>query len=253
MGKNPDATLQRMSISKFSWLVPPRVDQPEKLDQGEGSVADVTENLAEMWRTNRYLGGLSALTRHLYPRLVAHRGSATVLDLGTGGADIPAAVARWSQSRGFDVTVVGIDWAVRNLAVARKHLGPSWSGVKLIRADALKLPMALGGVDYVISSLFLHHFQPSELVDLLRSAFACARRGMVMTDLRRGRLPLAGFHLIQPIFARNALTRYDGALSICRAYTPSELFTLAKMAGLPQAHITCHWPWRMTLVVDRES
>jgi len=240
-----------MRTGRFSWLVPPRVDQPEKLDQGEGSTDDVAENLAEMWRTNRYLGGLSALTRHLYPRLAAQRGSLTVLDLGTGGADIPAAVARWSQSRGLDVTVVGVDWAARNLAVARKRLG-TLSAVKLVRADALKLPMARRGVDYVISSLFLHHFQPSELVELLRSAFACARRGMVMTDLRRGRLPLAGFHLIRPIFAHNVLTRYDGAVSIRRAYTPSELIALARKAGLPQPYLACHWPWRMTLVVDRE-
>ena len=240
-----------MRTGKFSSLVQPRVEQPEKLDQGEGSADDVAENLAEMWRTNRYLGGLLALTRHLYPRLAAHRGSATVLDLGTGGADIPAAIVRWAQSRGFDVTVVGIDWAARNLAVARKRLGAS-SAVKLIRADALRLPLARSGVDYVISSLFLHHFRPSELVEVLRSAFECARRGVVMTDLRRGRLPLAGFHLIRPIFARNVLTRYDGAVSIRRAYTPSEIMALASEAGLPQAHIACHWPWRMTLVVDRE-
>jgi hypothetical protein len=141
---------------------------------------------------------------------------------------------------------------MRNLAVAQKRLGTS-SVVKLVRADALNLPMARRGVDYVISSLFLHHFQPPELVELLRSAFECARRGVIMTDLRRGWLPLAAFHLIQPVFARNALTRYDGALSIRRAYTPSELIALAREAGLPQAHIACHWPWRMTLVVDHET
>jgi hypothetical protein len=239
-----------------AWIAPligpevSRVDQLELLDLGEGSSADVAQNLAEMWRTNRYLGGLSALTQHLYPRLAAQAGPVSVLDLGTGRADIPAAVAGWARARGLDVTVVGVDWSARNLAIARQRLGPQ-PAVNLLRADAVRLPLARRGVDYVISSLFLHHFQPPDVVELLRGAFECARRGIVMTDLIRAWLPLAGFH--QPIFARNRLTRLDGATSIRRAYTPSELIELAGMAGLPQARVVCHWPWRMTLIADHEA
>jgi hypothetical protein len=59
------------------------------------------------------------------------------------------------------------------------------------------------------------------------------------------------FHAAAPIFARNELTRLDGALSIRRAYTPDELRSLAERAGLRGAKVYAHFPWRMTLVVDK--
>src|SRR5205085_1554384 len=123
--------------------------------------------------------------------------------------------------------------------------------ISLLRADASRLPLPNDSVDYVISSLFLHHFTPEEVVALLRGSYQRARQGIIMTDLVRGWLPVAAFKLIQPIFARSYLTRHDGTLSIRRAYTPSELREMANAAGIPHARVTIHWPWRMTLVADK--
>jgi hypothetical protein len=233
-------------------LVPgmPRVEQPELLDLGHGTPADVAANLAEMWRINRVLGGLPSLTRHLYPRLAACTGEITIADLGTGSAEIPVQIAQWAQQRGLDVRIIGVDWAARNLTVARQHITGT-PQVSLIRADAGNLPIPPEGVDYVISTLFLHHFTPDQVIRLLHGAYTAARRGIIMSDLVRGWMPLIGFRLIQPIFARNPLTRHDGALSIRRAYTPDELRALAEAAGITGARITTHWPWRMTLIADK--
>ncbi len=231
-------------------FVPERIEAPEMLDLGQGTTADVQQNLAEMWRINRWLGGFRALTRHLYPRLLAAGSSAgqpvTLVDLGTGAAEVPAALVRWSEVRGLPISVLGIDWMARHLAVATRH-----PAVFLLQADALRLPLPAQSVDYVISSLFLHHFPPNEVIALLRSAFDCARCGIIMSDLVRGWLPWSAFKLVQPIFARNYLTRHDGALSVRRAYTPAELRELADAAGLQRAEIYTHWPWRMTLVADK--
>src|SRR5947207_6414288 len=101
-----------MSTSPLSL---PRSDEPEWLDQGRGSSADVADNLDEMWRLNRWLGGLSALTRHLYPRLLAARAPCSLLDLGTGSAQVPLAIAQWAGAHRVVVRVIGLDWAARNL------------------------------------------------------------------------------------------------------------------------------------------
>jgi 2-polyprenyl-3-methyl-5-hydroxy-6-metoxy-1,4-benzoquinol methylase len=229
---------------------PARLEQPELLDLGHGSQADVAQNLAEMWRTNRYLGGVQAITRHLYPRLLALHKPATVLDLGTGSADLPLALVKWSQQHNIKLQVCGIDWAARNLAVAHEHIQNA-PGIQLIQADASNLPFRAQQADYVISSLFLHHFTPPQAVQLLRAAFDTASHGLIMSDAVRGWLPLVFWKLGEPIFARNYLTRHDGALSIRRAYTPAELLELAHNAGLPNPKVTTHWLWRMTLVADR--
>lgn len=226
-----------------------RADAEELLDQGRGTPQDVRDNLAEMWRINRVLGGKRALTAHLYPRLAVSDG-ALVADLGAGSAHLTAAVARWARVHGVDAQVIAVDWADRHLAVARERNVPA-PQVALLQADAARLPFPAGRVDFVISSLFMHHFAPDELVALLRDAYACTRRSLIMSDLVRGWLPLAAFRLVQPVFARHYLTRHDGALSVRRAYTPAELRALAARAGLDKARIYTHWPWRMTLVVDR--
>ena len=236
--------------SKTSPVTVQRLDQPEWLDEGRGSDADVAANLEEMWRINLRLGGLRALTRHLYPRLMAAAGPLTLLDLGTGSAHLPLALASWARAKDRTLHVCGIDWAPRNLAVAR-HKVIEQPNVSLLQADASRLPLRTGGVDFVVSSLFLHHFAPGAAVELLRSAAAVARRSVIMSDLVRGRLPWLAFKLVQPAFARQALTRHDGALSIRRAYTPAELRELAAAAGLRGARVYEHWPWRMTLVADR--
>ncbi len=229
---------------------PHRLDQPELLDLGHGTDSDVAENLAEMWRTNRYLGGLRAITRHLYPRLAAMSGTATVLDLGTGSAAVPVAIMRWSQRHGRSVSFVGVDWAPRNLTVARR-LTRHAPGIRLVRADAAHLPLAPLSVDFAISSLFIHHLTPPQVIRVLRAAFDATRQRLIMSDAVRGQLPLFFFKLGEPIFARNYLTRHDGELSIQRSYTPAELLQLAEAAGLPTPKVYTHWLWRMTLVVDR--
>jgi SAM-dependent methyltransferase len=238
-----------MSTSPLSL---PRVDEPEWLDQGRGSSADVAQNLDEMWRLNRWLGGWGALNRHLYPRLLAARAPCTLLDLGTGSAQMPLAIARWARAHQIAVNVIGLDWAQRHLAVARLRMDGN-AQVRLLQADSQRLPLPDRAVDFVISSLFLHHFAPEAVVDLLRAGYGLARRALIMTDLVRGVLPGLAFGLVQPVLARHPLTRHDGRLSIRRAYTPAELRALAAAAGLTNARVYTHWPWRMTVVADRPA
>ena len=240
------------SSARPLWPALARTDAPEWLDQGHGAPADVAANLAEMWRLNRCLGGLSALTRQLYPRLLAHSGPATLLDLGTGSADVPLRLAQWAAQQHRPLTITAVDWAARNLAVAHARLQAA-PALHLLQADAAHLPLPPRSVDYVITTLFLHHFAPAAAVALLRAAFTVTRRALLVSDLVRGRLPLLAFRLVQPLLARHRLTRHDGEVSIRRAYTPAELLALAQAAGLPQPRVYAHWPWRMTLVIDRPA
>ncbi len=227
-----------------------RIERQEMLDLGLGSDQDVAENLAEMQRINDYLGGTRALTRHLYPLLSRQTGPVTILDLGTGGAGLPALLVGWARKMHLPLRVLGVDWSRRNLAVARRETRQI-PEIQLLQADAMALPLGSGQVDYVISSLMMHHLSAEQLVRLLRQAYQLARRAVIMSDLVRGWLPYLSYQLITPVFARNILTRQDGALSIRRAYTTDELGTLARRAGLPGPHLYAHFPWRMTLVAEK--
>lgn len=229
-----------------------RITTPELLDLGVGSTNDITINLNEVARINRYLGGLRALTNHLYPLLAGAPGSPVVVDLGTGSADLLVTLQRWGQRHRRPLCLVGVDFAERHLVIARRRNGPH-PALHLVCADARGLPLPSQGVDFVVSTLFLHHFDPAQVVELLRSTYAAARQAVVMSDLVRGWMPYLGFKLVQPVFARHIVTRLDGELSIQRGYTPTELRRLAQAAGLHTATIHTHFPWRMTLVAKKEA
>lgn len=231
-------------------LVGTRAEAEELLDLGQGTSQDVAENLAEMQRINDWLGGTRALTRHLFPRLLRHSGSVTLLDLGTGGAGLPFTLLNWAHRRHVPLRILAVDWSRRNLAASPRAVRQHPAILRL-QADAQCLPLGVGQVDYVVSSLFLHHLSPEGLVRVLHSSYTLARKGVIMSDLVRGWLPYMAFRLIQPVFARNFLTRHDGALSVRRAYTPGEMQHLAERAGLPGARVHTNFPWRMTLVVEK--
>lgn len=260
--------------------MPERIDAPELLDQGAGTLDDVRANLDEMWRMGAMLGGLRGLTAHLLPMLRdvretkqknfnhrvhrEHRGTQRILsqneyavtdvvsvaDLGTGGGRLPVYLAKWARQTGVSLRIFGLDLSARNLTIAQENTG-SHRGIQLLRGDVLALPFASASVDVFTSSLFLHHFAPDVLAKLLRDAYRIARRGIVMNDITRGYLPLAAFRLVQPVFARHELTRRDGITSIRRAYTPEELRQIARDAGLRNARVYRHFPWRMTLLADK--
>jgi len=45
----------------------------------------------------------------------------------------------------------------------------------------------------------------------------------------------------------NRLIREDGALSILRSFTPAEMLELARRAGLDNARVERHFPYRVVL------
>jgi 2-polyprenyl-3-methyl-5-hydroxy-6-metoxy-1,4-benzoquinol methylase len=244
------ASVKRLDFVAASsrWLAT-RSDSPELLDMGVGSDEDVKANFADMWRINRYLGGVQALTHHLYPRLLGQAGTTTIVDIGTGAGDIDAVISNWAHKHGLDLNVWGLDLSARNLRLTRSPSSALFD--TRLQADALYLPFKAGSVDYYISSLFLHHLSPDKLKKLLATTFQATNKGIIMSDLTRGWLPQVAFKLGQPIFARNFLTRHDGLVSIRRAYTPNELLSLAQEAGLSNGRIYRHWGWRMTLVAEK--
>jgi SAM-dependent methyltransferase len=236
---------------KRGWRLPTRIDADEWLDQGAGTPEAIDQSLADLQRINRWLGGLHSFTRHLYPRLRHSRtGVTSVLDLGAGGCTIPIVLARWARGERLPLRVIALDRRSPHLQWAQKRLH-HWPEIVLLQADAICPPFAAGAVDIVISSLFLHHFSAAELTELLPRWTQLARRSVVMSDLVRHPLPYWFMKAASPIFARSPITRHDAAVSIRRAYRPRELYAIVRRAGLHDAKVFPHFPYRMTLVIDR--
>jgi SAM-dependent methyltransferase len=235
------------------WLLRRRVEAEEWLDQGIGTPEAVEQSLADLNRINRWLGGLRSLTYHLLPRLGRWPSEVPcILDLGAGGGAIAHRLARWGRVHRRPLRVLALDVRLPHLQWARRRLA-GWPEIALVQGNAWAPPITEGSVDAVISSLFLHHFTPDDLRQLLPRWASLARRSMIMSDLVRHPLPYWFMQATSPVFARSAITRHDAAVSLRRAYTPGELRTIADQAGLHGARLFSHFPYRMTLVLDRDG
>ncbi len=73
----------------------------EYMDHATIDGEEVVATLNEIAYVNRLLGGINA-TRDALNRLLTtdNRQSLSLLDLGTGSADIPIALVRWARRRG---------------------------------------------------------------------------------------------------------------------------------------------------------
>jgi ubiquinone/menaquinone biosynthesis C-methylase UbiE len=209
------------------------VDVEELLDGPLDDPAALRGNLRDLERANRWLGGASLSARAI-DRLAGDRGTLTVLDVGTGAADIPLALLARAARDGRRLQVTGIDNRPEILAAAvarRPQLG-STDGLELQVGDGRALPFPDRSFDIAHASLLVHHLEPSVAVALLREMGRVARRGIVINDLRRNRLAWLGAWLLSRLVTGNRYTRHDAPLSVRRAYTLAELTSLMAAAGL---------------------
>jgi hypothetical protein len=204
---------------------------------------DLARSLGDVARLNGFFGGRLVTLRHVRQLLAGYPPDrpVTVLDLGTGSADIPRALVRWARRAGRSLRVIALDLDAATLSLARRAT-VGYPEITLVRADALALPFRPGTVDVAISALTLHHLEPAAAAACLAAMDEVARAGMVVNDLARSRAALVLVWLATRALACGPLSRHDGPLSVKRAYTPDEVRGLCARAGLRDVVIRRYAP-----------
>jgi hypothetical protein len=200
----------------------------ELLDDPGADPAAVTLSLRNVARANRWFGGAAAVLHglRLLLREAAPGRPLTLLDLGTGAGDLPRRAARWARRRGHVLHPLGLELSRPAAALA------GTAGVPCAVACAGAPPLRPRSVDIVLVSQVAHHFCRDSAIRLFRTCDALARFGVVVADLRRGRLGPLAFRLGAAALRFDPITVADGVTSIRRGYTPAELKALLAEAGV---------------------
>jgi ubiquinone/menaquinone biosynthesis C-methylase UbiE len=208
-------------------------DGVELLDGPLDDLSALASNLRDFRRINRWLGGAS-LSEPAIDALAAHRAELTLLDVGTGGADIPVALLERAARRSRRWSVVAIDSRPEVLATAvrMRPAVATTPGLELHVGDGRSLPYPDRSFDVAHASLVLHHLTPVEADGLLREMARVARLGVVVNDLERGRLGWLGAWLMGHLLTGSRFTRHDAPLSVARSYRASEMVELIEGADL---------------------
>jgi ubiquinone/menaquinone biosynthesis C-methylase UbiE len=168
----------------------------------------------------------------------------TLIDLGTGPADVPIVIAR----RVAEARVTGVDLGVHMLELAARKIEASGyqDRIALLNADIKATGLPTASFDFVICYGTVHHIP--EPLDLFREIARLAgdRGGIFVKDLLR---PDTREHLDQLVaMYTSGQTPYQIELfqnSLHASLKPQEAAALAEVAGLRDVTISVpsdrHW------------
>ncbi|HKP30364.1 MAG TPA: methyltransferase domain-containing protein [Gemmatimonadales bacterium] len=198
----------------------------ELLDDVSADSRLVEESLGNIARANRWFGGLAAV-RHGLARLLRGRiGPVTLLDVGTGGGDVPRMARAWCERQGMTLLPFGLE---RHPAAARlAHEG----GLQTSIGCGGSLPLRDAAVDVVVLSQVAHHLDADSCVAVFRECDRVARIGVIVADLHRSVAAQAGFWVASHALGFDRVTRVDGMTSLRRGFTTATLRQLLQQTGV---------------------
>ena len=221
-------------------LTPGRRRGFEHLDDPATPAALRERSLRDVRRANRLLGGTHAVLREVTRILPLLGDAGTILDVGTGLGDIPAAAQRLARRRAVSLVTYGVDEAATLAPLMYAILDES------VCADARRLPFADASLDIVTCSQVLHHFEDADIPIVLRELSRVARHAVIVSDLRRSWIAVGGFWAAAWPLRFHPVTRHDGVASILRGFTPRELDLHVRVATARIPVVRRHPGFRLT-------
>jgi len=221
--------------------------QPELMDQPGLNPAAHAAALRGVARINWWSGSAGILWRPLR-RLASENLNRPlrILDLATGSGDIPLRLWRRFQRARIPVELAGADLSGFALAEARARTASARATIQFFTLNAVCDPLPQS-FDVLTCSLFLHHLDEHDAVELLRRMGQAAGQMVLVNDLVRSRLGYLLAHAGTRLLSRSPVVHFDGPASVAAAFTRAEARQLARRAGLDGAKVERHWPWRFLL------
>ena len=219
----------------------------EDIDTGNYTPEEYEHCISEMQLVNRWMGDAHAFKQTLLRDVEEKKlKQFSVLDVGAGSGELLRVAAGWARSTGRRFNGVGLELNERS-AQAILEDSTDFPEITSVRGNALQLPFADNEFDYVMCSLFTHHFVDERVVDILREMSRVAHRRIFVIDLHRDPVPYFFYTTVGKLVLKNRLIRHDGALSILRSFKADEFVRLGKAAGLRDLWVEHHFPARLVL------
>lgn len=224
-----------------------RSQRLEYIDTGDYTPEEYEGCIGELQLVNRWMGDAHSLKTTLL-REIETQGlrSFSVLDVGAGSGELLRVVATWARQTKRQFRAVGLELNERS-AESINEESERFDEISGVRGNALQLPFSDAQFDYVICSLFTHHFVDEQVVRILSEMSRVARRRIFVIDLHRHPIAYLLYTTVGKLVLHNRLLRHDGALSILRSFKSDEMLALAQRAGLRDVQLERRFPYRLVL------
>ena len=219
----------------------------EHIDTGNYTAEEYDDCIGELQLVNRWMGDVHSLRTTLFREIEAQElKEFSILDVGAGSGELLRVAATWAREKNRRMRAVGLELNERSAeSIIEESAG--FDEISSVRGNALTLPFGKAQFDYVICSLFTHHFVEEQVVQILREMRRVAKRRIFVIDLHRQPMAYLLYTTLGKLVLHNRLIRHDGALSILRSFKSDELLELAQRAGLRDVLIERRFPYRLVL------
>jgi len=232
--------------SKFS----ARWDEAEIMDDLAFAGCEMDQALKELETINKYLGGNAVTLEGLQTLLKdsPKDQTITIADLGCGGGDMLKLIADWGRKHKYKMELTGVDANpyITQYAARRTHDYPE---ISYVTANVFDEDFQQQTYDVITCTLFTHHFNQNELVQLFGFWKSKARIGLVINDLHRHWLAYYSIKLITRFWSRSYMVKNDGPISVLRAFSKADLSQLMHNTGIQHFTLKWRWAFRWMLVV----
>ena len=223
------------------------MDQPDLDPADHQQALDGLARLNWLSNSSRILWGpIHALSRR------TGSASLTVLDIASGGGDVAIALSKRAAAAGVQLDIVGCDISATAVQQANQAARSASANVRFEQRDVFN-DRPSQRYDVVMCSLFVHHLDQQQAIELLRIMSSLANRLLLVNDLRRS---LRGYLLAQlacRLASRSPIVHVDGPRSVEGAFTLAELTELCRQVPLDGAQLRGRWPCRLLLQWSRET
>lgn len=215
----------------------------------QGEVVDQT--LRELNQINTHLGG-DKLSLNGIKKLMLKKPKQTfeVVDLGCGGGDTLKRFAKWGKQNNQDMRLLGIDANEYIVAYAQKNCRKS-PNISFSTENILSEKFKDREFDIAHASLFFHHLQEEEIIELLKQLMAQVRVGIVINDLHRHWVSYLFTKYLITNWSKSEMVQYDSVLSVERSFVREELEKYLKLAGIKNYTLTWRWAYRWEVTIWR--
>ncbi len=208
----------------------------------------VFQTLRELDVINRWLGGNAVTlqaTRKIW-RDIPKQQTITIADLGCGSGEMLNIISALAEKENRKVKLIGFDANPHIVEYARSH-STKYPTISFETINVFSEAFQKQKFDLVLATLFMHHFNETELITLL-SSLKKQSPAIIVNDIHRHPLAYHSIRLLTRLFSRSAMVKFDAPLSVMRAFKKNELIEILKKADIDNYSLKWKWAFRWQLV-----
>ncbi len=199
-------------------------DSTERMDETDSSREKLFNTYRYFSSVNAIVSGWGRIYEKKIKPFLKRKKSATLLDIGFGGGDIPIKLARRAAHDGLVLKVTGIETDPRAIEFIQTLGLPA--NVEFRQSSSTKLLETGAQYDFVLSNHLLHHLNENEIQLILNESKALSRKSVLFNDIERCDVAYGVFGILTAPFFKNSFITEDGLTSIKRSFTYKELKAL---------------------------